>query len=168
MLKTILSISGKPGLFKLISQAKNMLIVESLQTGKRQPAYAHEKIISLGDIAIFTDEEDVPLSEVLNAIKEKENGAKVILDIKKADNETLRAYLAEVLPNFDRERVYPTDIKKLIGWYNLLVETGNTDFVEEEKTQKDADVENTAATDDSVNEKEEKPKTKKATKKKAE
>jgi hypothetical protein len=168
MLKTILSISGKPGLFKLISQAKNMLIVESLQTGKRQPAYAHEKIISLGDIAIFTDEEDVPLSEVLNAIKEKENGAKVILDIKKADNETLRAYLAEVLPNFDRERVYPTDIKKLISWYNLLVETGNTDFVEEEKTQKDADVENTAATDDSVNEKEEKPKTKKATKKKAE
>ena len=145
-----------------------MLIVESLQTGKRQPAYAHEKIISLGDIAIFTDEEDVPLSEVLNAIKEKENGAKVILDIKKADNETLRAYLAEVLPNFDRERVYPTDIKKLISWYNLLVETGNTDFVEEEKTQKDADVENTAATDDSVNEKEEKPKTKKATKKKAE
>ena len=168
MLKTILSISGKPGLFKLISQAKNMLIVESLQTGKRQPAYAHEKIISLGDIAIFTDEEDVPLSEVLNAIKEKENGAKVILDIKKADNETLRAYLAEVLPNFDRERVYPTDIKKLISWYNLLVETGNTDFVEEEKSQKDADVENTAATDDSVNEKEEKPKTKKATKKKAE
>lgn len=168
MLKTILSISGKPGLFKLISQAKNMLIVESLQTGKRQPAYAHEKIISLGDIAIFTDEEDVPLSEVLNAIKEKENGAKVILDIKKADNETLRAYLAEVLPNFDRERVYPTDIKKLISWYNLLVETGNTDFVEEEKTQKDADVENTAAMDDSVNEKEEKPKTKKATKKKAE
>ena len=168
MLKTILSISGKPGLFKLISQAKNMLIVESLQTGKRQPAYAHEKIISLGDIAIFTDEEDVPLSEVLNAIKEKENGATVTLDIKKADNETLRAYLAEVLPNFDRERVYPTDIKKLISWYNLLVETGNTDFVEEEKTQKDADVENTAATDDSVNEKEEKPKTKKATKKKAE
>ncbi|MEQ2512608.1 DUF5606 family protein [Barnesiella intestinihominis] len=168
MLKTILSISGKPGLFKLISQAKNMLIVESLQTGKRQPAYAHEKIISLGDIAIFTDEEDVPLSEVLNAIKEKGNGAKVTLDIKKADNETLRAYLAEVLPNFDRERVYPTDIKKLISWYNLLVETGNTDFVEEEKTQKDADVENTAATDDSVNEKEEKSKTKKATKKKAE
>lgn len=168
MLKTILSISGKPGLFKLISQAKNMLIVESLQTGKRQPAYAHEKIISLGDIAIFTDEEDVPLSEVLNAIKEKENRAKVTLDIKKADNETLRAYLAEVLPNFDRERVYPTDIKKLISWYNLLVETGNTDFVEEEKPQKDADVENTAATDDSVNEKEEKPKTKKATKKKAE
>lgn len=135
MLKTILSISGKPGLYKLISQAKNMLIVESLQTGKRQPAYAHEKIISLGDIAIFTDDEDVPLGEVLNSIKVKENGAKVSLDIKKSDTETLRAYLAEVLPNFDRERVYPTDIKKLISWYNLLVETGNDDFVEEKKAE---------------------------------
>ena len=138
MLKTILSISGKPGLYKLISQAKNMLIVESLQTGKRQPAYAHEKIISLGDIAIFTDEDDVPLGEVLNAIKTKENGAKVSLDIKKADNEASRAYLAEVLPNFDRERVYTTDIKKLISWYNLLIETGNADFVEEKKTDEAA------------------------------
>ena len=138
MLKTILSISGKPGLYKLISQAKNMLIVESLQTGKRQPAYAHEKIISLGDIAIFTDEDDVPLGEVLNAIKTKENGAKVSLDIKKADNEALRAYLAEVLPNFDRERVYTTDIKKLISWYNLLIETGNADFVGEKKSDEAA------------------------------
>ena len=135
MLKTILSISGKQGLYKLVSQAKNMLIVESLQTGKRQPAYAHEKIISLGDIAIFTDEDDVPLGEVLESIKKKENGGKVSLDIKKADSETLRAYLADVLPNFDRERVYVTDIKKLISWYNLLVETGNTDFVEEKKAE---------------------------------
>ncbi len=133
MLKTILSISGKPGLYKLVSQAKNMLIVESLQTGKRQPAYAHEKIISLGDIAIFTEEEEVPLGEVLNAIKEKENGEKVSLDIKKSDNEKLRDFLAEVLPNFDRERVYPTDIKKLISWYNLLIESGNSDFVEEKE-----------------------------------
>ncbi len=129
MLKTILSISGKPGLYKLVSQAKNMLIVESLQTGKRQPAYAHEKVISLGDIAIFTEDEEVPLGEVLHAIKEKENGAKVVLDIKKSDNEKLRDFLAAVLPNFDRERVYPTDIKKLISWYNLLIETGNTDFL---------------------------------------
>lgn len=139
MLKTILSISGKPGLYKLVSQAKNMLIVEGLQTGKRQPAYAHEKIISLGDIAIFTDDEEVPLGDVLNKIKEKEGGAKVALDIKKTDNDTLRAYLAEVLPNFDRERVYPTDIKKLISWYNMLVETGNDDFsvekAEEPKTE---------------------------------
>lgn len=145
MLKTILSISGKPGLYKLVSQAKNMLIVESLQTGKRLPAYAHEKIISLGDIAIFTDEDDVPLGEVLESIKKKENGGKVSLDMKKADAETLRAYLADVLPNFDRERVYVTDIKKLISWYNLLVETGNTDFVEEKKAE--AEPEKEAAAD---------------------
>ena len=168
MLKTILSISGKPGLYKLISQGKNMLIVESLVDKKRFPAYGNEKIISLGDIAMYTDAEEVPLKDVLLSMKKKENGAAVALDVKKASVKELQAYLAEVLPNFDRERVYPTDIKKLISWYNLLVETGNTDFVEEEKTQKDADVENTAATDDSVNEKEEKPKTKKVTKKKAE
>ena len=130
MLKTILSISGKPGLYKLVSQAKNMLIVESLQTGKRQPAYAHEKIISLGDIAIFTDEDDVPLGEVLESIKKKENGGKVSLDIKKADSETLRAYLADVLPNFDRERVHTSDIKKLLQWYNILIANGISDFDE--------------------------------------
>ena len=135
MLKTILSISGKPGLYKLVSQAKNMLIVESLQTGNSLPAYAREKIISLGDVAIFTDEDDGPLGEVLESIKKKETGGKVSLDIKKADSETLRAYLADVLPNFDRERVYVTDIKKLISWYNRLVETGNTDFVEEKKAE---------------------------------
>ena len=105
----------------------------------------HEKIISLGDIAIFTDEDDVPLGEVLESIKKKENGGKVSLDMKKADAETLRAYLADVLPNFDRERVYVTDIKKLISWYNLLVETGNTDFVEEKKA--DAEPEKEAAAD---------------------
>lgn len=147
MLKTILSISGKPGLYKLVSQAKNMLIVESLQTGKRLPAYAHEKIISLGDIAIFTDEDDVPLGEVLESIKKKENGGKASIDAKKADSEALRAYLADVLPNFDRERVYVTDIKKLISWYNLLVETGNTDFVEEKKAEAEAEPEKEAAAD---------------------
>ena len=169
MLKTILSISGKPGLYKLISQGKNMLIVESINADKKRfPAYGNEKIISLADIAMYTDDAEVPLYDVLEAMKKKENSAIASLDPKKASPEQLREYLAEVLPNFDRERVYPTDIKKLISWYNLLVETGNSDFVEEEKSQKDADVENTAATDDSVNEKEEKPKTKKATKKKAE
>ena len=167
MLKTILSISGKPGLFKLVSHGKNMLIVESLADKKRVPAYAKDKVISLGDIAIYTNEAEVPLHEVLTNVKNKENGQQASVSTSAKPDE-LRAYFAEILPNFDRERVYPTDIKKLISWYNLLVETGNTDFVEEEKTQKDADVENTAATDDSVNEKEEKPKTKKTTKKKAE
>ena len=128
MLKTILSISGKPGLYKLISQGKNMLIVESLVDKKRFPAYGNEKIISLGDIAMYTDTDDVPLKDVLTAMKEKENGAAVVMDLKKATADELRAYLGEVLPTFDRDRVYLADIKKLISWYNLLVACGITDF----------------------------------------
>ena len=128
MLKTILSISGKPGLYKLISQGRNMLIVESLTDKKRFPAYGNEKIISLGDIAMYTDTDDVPLKDVLTAMKEKENGAAVVMDLKKATADELRAYLGEVLPTFDRDRVYLADIKKLISWYNLLVACGITDF----------------------------------------
>lgn len=126
MLKTILSISGRPGLFKLISQGKNMLIVESLVDKKRVPAYAKDKVISLGDIAIYTMETEVPLHEVLTAIKEKEQGAPLAQLPK--DNDQLRAYLGEVLPAFDRDRVYPSDIKKLLSWYNILVGAGLTDF----------------------------------------
>ncbi|WP_373733077.1 DUF5606 family protein [Bacteroides heparinolyticus] len=130
MLKTILSISGKPGLYKFISQGKNMLIVESLIDKKRFPAYGNEKIISLGDIAMYTDAEDIPLKEVLLSMKKKENGAAVAMDLKKASADELRSYLAEVLPDFDRDRVYLSDIKKLISWYNLLVASGMTDFEE--------------------------------------
>ena len=111
MLKTILSISGKPGLYKLISQGRNMLIVESLTDKKRFPAYGNEKIISLGDIAMYTDTDDVPLRDVLTAMKEKENGAAVVMDLKKATADELRAYLGEVLPTFDRDRVYLSYMK---------------------------------------------------------
>ena len=131
MLETILSISGKPGLYKIVSQGKNMIIVESLLNGKRGPAYAHEKIISLSDIAIFTEDGDKPLVEVLESIKTRENGQKASID-PKSDAETLRKYLAEVLPNFDRERVYVADIKKLVSWYNILVVNGITEFKPEE------------------------------------
>ena len=91
MLKTILSISGKPGLYKLISQGKNMLIVESLVDKKRFPAYGNEKIISLGDIAMYTDADEVPLKDVLLSMKKKENGAAVALDVKKASVKELQA-----------------------------------------------------------------------------
>jgi len=131
MLKTILSISGKPGLYKLVSRGKNMLIVESLADKKRFPAYGNEKIVSLGDIAIYTEEDDVPLSEVLTAMKKKENGAVVALDLKKVSTDNLFAYLAEILPDFDRDRVHASDVKKLISWYNILVNSGMTDFEEE-------------------------------------
>ena len=132
MLKTILSISGKPGLYKLISQGKNMLIVETIDaTKKRFPAYGNEKIISLADIAMYTNDSEVPLRDVLRSIKEKENAAIASIDVKKSTSEQLREYLAEVLPDFDRDRVYTNDIKKLILWYNILVSNGITDFGEE-------------------------------------
>lgn len=143
MLKTILSISGKPGLFKLISHGKNMLVVESLSDKRRVPAYAKDKVISLGDVAIYTDEGETPLHEVLTAIKNKENAGSVSVDSSIAKADELRAYMAEILPNFDRERVYPSDIKKLLSWYNLLVESGMTDFTPEE-TAPDAEKEGAA------------------------
>lgn len=131
MLKTILSVSGKPGLFKLISQGKNMLIAESLIDHKKIPVYVKDKVISLGDIAIYAKEGEVPLYKILTGIKEKENGLSFSSQATKPDE--LRSYFAEILPDFDRERVYPSDIKKLLGWYNLLIAAGITEF-EPEKT----------------------------------
>lgn len=130
MLKKILSISGKPGLYELISQGRNMLIVESLSEKRRMPAYAHEKIISLADIAIFTDSDEVPLRQVFAAIKEKEGGAKIAMNIKDPKND-VRAYFEQVLPNYDRNRFHVSDMKKVVTWYNLLIEAGKTDFSEE-------------------------------------
>ncbi|HEY5571130.1 MAG TPA: DUF5606 domain-containing protein [Bacteroidales bacterium] len=135
MLKKILSISGKPGLFRLVSRGKNMIIVESLLTGSRQPAYSNEKIVSLGDIAIFKEEGEEPLRNVLKAIKAKEKGEQIPIS-SKASNDELKKYLSEVLPDFDRVRVYPSDIKKLIGWYNMLVEK-NVDFETEEASEEE-------------------------------
>ena len=108
MLKEILSVTGKPGLFKLVSQGKNMLIVESLIDGKRIPAYSKDKVISLGDIAIFTETTEIPLGQVLEVVKAKENGAICSID-SKADNDKLRKYMGEILPEYDRDRVYPSD-----------------------------------------------------------
>ena len=131
MLKIILSISGRPGLFKLVNQGKNMLIVESLMTGKRTPAYAHDKVISLGDIAIYTTEEDIPLNDVFEAIRVKNEGKQVDVKAIGGDNE-IRAYFAEILPDFDDERVYTNDIKKVFSWYNQLVGAGFDSFKSEE------------------------------------
>ncbi len=133
MLKTILSVSGKPGLYKLVSNGKNMIIVESLVDNRKLPIYARDKVVSLGDISIYTDTDEVPLREVLVSIKKKENGAKASIATS-AKPEELKKFLEEVLPNFDRERVYPTDIKKMIGWYNILV-AANVDFEADEKAE---------------------------------
>jgi len=127
MLKRILSVSGKPGLFKLISQGKNMTIVESLVDKKRMPALAHDRVVSLGDISIYTENEELPLGDVLTKIKEKEESKKSSID-PKADGNILRNYFAEIVPDFDKERVHTSDIKKIIIWYNLLIENEITDF----------------------------------------
>lgn len=134
MLRTILAISGKPGLFRLVSQGRNMLIVESLKDGKRIPAYARDKVMSLGDIAMYTTGDDVPLADVLESLKGKMNGE--VVDIKSiVDSKALRDLLGEILPEFDRDRVHDSDIRKLLQWYNALISAGITEFKSTEKEE---------------------------------
>ena len=133
MIRRILSIAGKPGLFRLVSQGKNMLIVESLQTGKRTPAYSHDKVISLGDVAIYTTGDDMPLPQVLDKVYAHAESKAV--DVKAfAGDAAVRDYFREVLPEFDDDRVYTTDIRKLLSWYNGLIAAGFTKFTEEMAT----------------------------------
>ncbi len=132
MLKKILSISGRPGLFKMISKGKNMLIVESLETGKRMPAYTRDKVTPLGEISMFTASGDTPLAEVLESLKEKNDARPV--DIKAlGDDKAVRAYFGTILADFDEDRVYTTDIKKLLNWYNQLIAAGITSFKEDDE-----------------------------------
>lgn len=129
MSQTILAISGKPGLYKLVSRAKNSLIVEALDdTHRRMPAFGTDRITSLGDIAMFTETEDIALYKVFNAVKELENGKVVSFDYKKASGEELKDYFTKVLPEWDRDRVHTSDIKKLLQWYNILINAGFTNF----------------------------------------
>ena len=138
-MKEILSISGYSGLFKLISSTKNGIIVEDIETKKRLPAYTTSKVSSLRDIAIFKEDgEEVSLIEVLKSISTKEK-SKAAIDPKKADNETLKAYFAEVLPNYDRERVYVSHIKKVLTWYNQLQRCNMLDVLEEKEEEAKAD-----------------------------
>lgn len=138
MSQTILAISGKPGLYKLVSRAKNSLIVEALDdTHKRMPAFATDRITSLGDIAMFTETEDIALYKVLNAIKELEGGKATSIDYRKASGKELQDYFTKVLPEWDRDRVHNSDIKKLLQWYNLLVAADMTDFDELKPTEGD-------------------------------
>lgn len=138
MLKKILSISGRSGLYKLISYGKNNLIVESLVDGKRSPATARDKITSLGDIAIYTTDKEVPLGEVLTSVFKQHDGKAVDTATVKTPQQ-LAQFFKEVLPNYDEERVYNTDIKKLIAWYNVLVNAGITQFVATEQDQEKTD-----------------------------
>ncbi len=133
-LSKILAISGKPGLYKNIAQTKSGVVVESLTDGKRFPAFAHERISSLAEISVFTTDEDVPLKDVFRKIYEKYEGEKCI--DHKVSGDELKAFLEEILPDYDRERVYTSDIKKIVMWYNLLVEKEIMDFSDEEEEEK--------------------------------
>ena len=148
MLQTILSISGKPGLYKLVSSGKASLIVEAIdETHKRMPAFATDRVTSLADIAMYTDSEDVPLWQVLKNLGEKEQLKPCSLNYKKASSNELRDYFGEVLPAFDRDPVHDSDIRKLIQWYDILVKNGITDFeaVLKSPNAEEAETETTAA-----------------------
>lgn len=127
-LSKILSISGKNGLYKLITQGKNNFIVESLEEGKRIPAFSHDGISTLDNISIFTEDEDVALGMVFQAIFKKENGAETPAILN--DNAKLKKYFEQVLPNYDKERVYVSNIKKVLVWYNILVKHNLIDLEE--------------------------------------
>ena len=135
-LKDLMAISGHGGLFKFISQARNGIIVESLETGKRMNAFATMKVSSLEDIAIYTEEEEVPLQEVLIGLHEYENGGEAISP--KSDPDELKDYFSAILPEYDRERVYVSDIKKVLTWYNLLLKYDLLKFDEEKPGKKPA------------------------------
>lgn len=130
-METILSIAGKPGLYKLVSRGKGTLIVESIDDAhRRMPAFSTDRVTSLADIAMYTDADDVALWQVLENLGKKENNEKASIDYKKCSSKELREYFAEVLPNFDQDRVHDSDIKKLLQWYNILVANGYTNFEE--------------------------------------
>ena len=143
MQQTILAIAGKPGLYKLVSRGKNNLIVEALDaTHRRMPAFATDRITSLNDIAMFTETDDIPLMNVLENMKNLEEGKKCSINEKKASGKELQDYFTKVLPEWDRDRVQNSHIKKLITWYNILIENGITDFKDEtEETEETKETE---------------------------
>lgn len=140
MFERILTISGKPGLYRLLSSGRNMIIVEMVDASKkRTPVHNTDKVVMLDDIAIYTDTEEVPLREVFAKIYEKEN-AVLPFDLKMATPEELVEYFEGIMPDYDRERVYLTHIKKMFSWYNILVANGIVDFpTPEEETEAEAE-----------------------------
>lgn len=131
-LKGILAIGGKPGLFKLVAQSRSGIIVEGLKDGKRMPVHASQQVSALEDIAIYTYEGEHPLKELFTAIYKKENGGETISP--KSSGADMAKYFSEILPDYDTERVYTSDMKKVFQWYNLLLESGLM-IVEEPKVE---------------------------------
>jgi hypothetical protein len=138
-LSKVMAISGKSGLYKIISQSRGSIIVESLVDGKKMPVFATHRSSILEDISMFTYAEDISLKKVLWAIYQKEDGSKVSLDLKN-DKSPFREYFESVLPDYDKERVYPGDIKKVLSWYNILIDHNLiSEPVEEEATENETE-----------------------------
>ena len=130
-METILAISGKPGLYKLVSSSNTGLIIEILdESKKRTPVFPTDRVTSLADIAMYTDSEDIALWKVLKNLGEKEGNKECLFNYKKASKAELHDFFSQVLPSYDRDRVHDGDIKKLIQWYNILIKNGFTDFEE--------------------------------------
>ena len=140
-LEQILSVSGKSGLFRLVGQMKNGIIVEAIADGKRFPVHGSAKVSALEEISIYTDTEEVPLKDVFKAIFDKEGGKQVLS--AKASNNDIKAYFETVLPNYDRDRVYVSDMGKVVRWYNLLIEHKAYDPSEPEEEVKESVEEST-------------------------
>lgn len=132
-LNEILSIAGKAGLYKVVTQSKNGVIVESLLDGKRATAFAHERISSLEEISIFSETEDVPLKQVFKIISEKQEGKEAISH--KSSGKDLKTFFLDIMPDYDQDRVYVSDIKKVLQWYNLLLKKDMLEFEEEDDVQ---------------------------------
>jgi len=136
-LEGILSISGQSGLFKLISKGKSSVIVESLVTGKKMPAFSTSRISTLEDVAVYTDDGEIPLKDIFNNIFKKYEGKKIDNSVIKNNN--YLEFFETVLPNFDRDRVYQSDVKKIVNWYNCLVDNNilNENSVKESEESKE-------------------------------
>lgn len=138
MLRTILSITGKPGLFKIVSHGNRNLIVEDLTTKQRFPAHSRDKVVSLGDIAMYTEAGETPLGEILDKVYAKNEGKTI--DVKGLVKEgKLKDEFESIVADYDKDRVYDNDIKKLFTWYNILVEAGFNKFTEEEEAEEETE-----------------------------
>ena len=135
-LKDILSITGQAGLFKLVSQTKNGLIVENIETKNRIPAFSSAKVSALEDVSIYTYDEDLPLADVFKKIYEKLDGKPAISHKSSADD--LKDFFLTMIPNYDKERVYVSDIKKVVNWYNLLARLDMIKLDEEKSEEKES------------------------------
>lgn len=140
MLKKILAITGRPGLYEIVAQGKNMIVVQDITSGRRFPASARDKIVALGDISMYTDAGDTPLNEILDRVYSHFDGKQI--DIKELQTrKALADTFGEIVPDFDRNRVYDSDIKKLFSWYNLLIDAGFTKFTSEDEATEDTSAE---------------------------